>query len=256
MPTLGIGRFDDIRPLEKFASLLYDAPVTLGRFALQLLFTLALVLAGGSALAAPARPSPSATGEACISPPCCARPCARSFGGATAARRPARAVFGREARVPGWHDGDRVATEDEHAAEHGGECPRSSDWGAPLSPPPIVTLDQADPTAGDTGDWVVNGLTDYDAKGEARKVYLAWFWSGAGNAYPLAQPVTTKGQTQRYDAFGRPLEKTHLDGAVTLRTVAGTSRRIAKRRASATEDDEASASPTAPVAFRFVEALR
>src|SRR5438093_1149442 len=40
----------------------------------------------------------------------------------------------------------------------------------------LVTLEQADKTAGDLGDWVAAGLTDYDNKGAVRKVFLKWFW--------------------------------------------------------------------------------
>ncbi|CAN5181222.1 hypothetical protein BH09MYX1_BH09MYX1_43600 [soil metagenome] len=84
---------------------------------------------------------------------------------------------------------------------------------------PIVTLDQADPAAGDLGDFVVNGLTDYDAKGETQRVYLAWFWSGNPQQFPLATAAATKSSRQRYDAFGRVVERYGLDGKVVLRSV-------------------------------------
>ncbi len=83
----------------------------------------------------------------------------------------------------------------------------------------IVTLDQADPTAGDGGDFVANGLTEYDNKGTARRAYRAWFHSGDARAFPLATTPPSKYGRQRYDAFGRALETFNLDGTVSLARV-------------------------------------
>ena len=83
---------------------------------------------------------------------------------------------------------------------------------------PIVTLDEADESAGDGGQWVVNGLTEYDNKGATRRAYLAWFWSGDPMAYTLAMAPTTPYGRQRYDAFGRQVQTFGLDGAVTLQS--------------------------------------
>jgi RHS repeat-associated protein len=83
----------------------------------------------------------------------------------------------------------------------------------------IVTLDQADPTAGDGGDFVVNGLTDYDQRGAVQRAYLAWFYSGSAASFPLNIAPTTKSSRQRYDAFGRVLERYSLDGTLALRNV-------------------------------------
>ncbi len=83
---------------------------------------------------------------------------------------------------------------------------------------PIVSIDQADPTKGDLGAWVVNGLTDYDAKGETQRVYLAWFWDGNPMQFPLATAPATSFSRQRYDAFGRAVERFGLDGQTVLKT--------------------------------------
>ena len=85
----------------------------------------------------------------------------------------------------------------------------------------LVTLDQADPSAlgGDGGQWIVNGLTSYDAKGAAQRAYLAWFWSGAVAQFPLGTTPASLYGRQRYDAFGRQLQTFGLDGSVTLQSV-------------------------------------
>ncbi len=82
----------------------------------------------------------------------------------------------------------------------------------------IVTFDQADPSAGDRGQWIVNGLTEYDNKGAARRAYLAWFWDGDPQHYPIGMQPTTSYGRQRYDAFGRQVQTFGLDGMVTLQT--------------------------------------
>ncbi len=83
----------------------------------------------------------------------------------------------------------------------------------------LVTLDQADPLNGDGGDWVANGLTEYDLKGAVERVYLAWFWSGNPTTFPLSSYAATKSSRQRYDAFGRLIERYNLDGTIALRNV-------------------------------------
>jgi RHS repeat-associated protein len=82
----------------------------------------------------------------------------------------------------------------------------------------IATLSEAD--EGDDGfRWIVEGLTDYDAKGAERRKYLAWSWNGADPAtYPLSAPAESKYGRQRYDAFGRAIQTFGLDGTVTLHT--------------------------------------
>jgi RHS repeat-associated protein len=83
----------------------------------------------------------------------------------------------------------------------------------------IVSLSEADPSAGDGGSWTVDGLTDYDRKGAKSRGYLSYFWSGDGGAFPLASASFTPSTRQRYDAFGRAAESYGLDGSVTLKSV-------------------------------------
>jgi len=74
----------------------------------------------------------------------------------------------------------------------------------------------ADPTAGDLGDFVVNGLTEYDNKSAPRRAYRAWFYSGDPTKFDLKGTPPSKYGRQRYDAFGRQVESYGLDGKVTL----------------------------------------
>jgi RHS repeat-associated protein len=80
----------------------------------------------------------------------------------------------------------------------------------------IATLDEADPDANDPAPWIVNGLTDYDAKGAARRSYLAWFYGGTPETFSLSSVPPTRYGRKRYDAFGRGLQSYGLDGATTL----------------------------------------
>jgi hypothetical protein len=81
----------------------------------------------------------------------------------------------------------------------------------------VATLSEADLTD-DGFSWVVEGLTDYDAKGAARRKYLAWSYEGEPEAYDLSVASPTKYGQQRYDAFGRAIQTQGLDGTVTLLT--------------------------------------
>jgi RHS repeat-associated protein len=82
----------------------------------------------------------------------------------------------------------------------------------------IVTLEEADTSAGDLGSWVAEDFTDYDAKGASSRSYLSFFYSGDPSSFPLAQPVTTASTRQRYDAFGRTVQAFGLDGSMTVQT--------------------------------------
>jgi RHS repeat-associated protein len=81
----------------------------------------------------------------------------------------------------------------------------------------VATLSEADLTD-DGFSWVVEGLTDYDAKGAARRKYLAWSYDGEPEAYDLSVASPSKYGQQRYDAFGRAIQTQGLDGTVTLLT--------------------------------------
>jgi RHS repeat-associated protein len=82
----------------------------------------------------------------------------------------------------------------------------------------LVTISQADPSAGDGGAWIVEGLTAYDAKGAVERKYLASFYSGDPRAFPLSQTPSTPYGRQRYDAFGRQLQTFSLDGTIALQS--------------------------------------
>jgi len=83
----------------------------------------------------------------------------------------------------------------------------------------LVTLAEADPNAGDGGDFVANGFVDYDKKGAARRAFLAFFFTGDPTKFPLGTTPSSPYGSQRYDAFGRQLETFGLDGTLTLRSV-------------------------------------
>ncbi|MBI2389823.1 MAG: hypothetical protein HYV09_09545 [Deltaproteobacteria bacterium] len=82
----------------------------------------------------------------------------------------------------------------------------------------VATLDEADIGAGDEGGWVVNGFTDYDAKGAPRRAFLARFYNGSPESFSLSTPTSTRYGRKRYDAFGRDLQSYGLDGQTTLFT--------------------------------------
>src|SRR5262249_25438754 len=50
---------------------------------------------------------------------------------------------------------------------------------------PLLTLEQADPAAGDGGEWLVAGLPITDGLGSVGVVYEPWFYSGDPAAHPL-----------------------------------------------------------------------
>ena len=76
----------------------------------------------------------------------------------------------------------------------------------------LVRLTQADPSAGDGGEWVVDGLADRSANGTAFRQYDPWFWSGAPLSFPLSTRPTSASTTTTRDAFGRPVSVVGPDG--------------------------------------------
>ncbi len=83
----------------------------------------------------------------------------------------------------------------------------------------LATLVQADRARGDSGDWIVNAVTDLDAKGHVRRKYEPFFWTGSPEGYPIQSRISSVYGSQRYDAFDRPLQTFDLDGTLTLQTV-------------------------------------
>jgi len=80
----------------------------------------------------------------------------------------------------------------------------------------IVGLSEADPSAGDGGQWIASDISEYDNKSAVRRKYLDFYWSGDPKAFPFATAPTSPYGRQRYDAFGRQLQTYDLDGTVTL----------------------------------------
>jgi hypothetical protein len=65
-----------------------------------------------------------------------------------------------------------------------------------------ATLSEADPSAGDQGDWVASGFVDFDAKGALRRKYLEVFHTGTWQSFDLSVAPGAPYGRQRYDAFG------------------------------------------------------
>lgn len=80
----------------------------------------------------------------------------------------------------------------------------------------LITLHQADPAAGDDGEWVATGLTDYNAKGSPWRVFRPWFWSGSPLSFDFATTPSALFATQSFDAFGRPTQSIGPDGKIRL----------------------------------------
>lgn len=78
----------------------------------------------------------------------------------------------------------------------------------------VVTLEQADPTAGDGGSYIATGLTDYDQKGSPRRQFLPWFTNQSASTFSLASPPPTASKATVFDAFGRTIRTVDFDGIV------------------------------------------
>jgi RHS repeat-associated protein len=82
----------------------------------------------------------------------------------------------------------------------------------------LVTLSEADTTAGDLGSWIASGQVRFDGKGSVARKYLESFYSGAPKSFPFSTTPTTPSGTQTYDAFGRTVATTDLDSTPTLQS--------------------------------------
>ncbi|GMV19447.1 MAG: hypothetical protein AMXMBFR56_76710 [Polyangiaceae bacterium] len=84
----------------------------------------------------------------------------------------------------------------------------------------LVTLSEADPAlpaqGGDGAPWVASGQVVFDGKGALQRKYLEAYYVGTAKAFPFAAVPSTPYGTQTYDAFGRQITTTDLDGTVTL----------------------------------------
>lgn len=79
---------------------------------------------------------------------------------------------------------------------------------------PLVTLIQADPAAGDGGDWVVTGVTDVSLNDHLQHAYQPEFYSGDASAYDVNRATGTAHTSLEYDGFGRPYRVLDLDGTL------------------------------------------
>ncbi|WP_394845130.1 hypothetical protein LZC95_49765 [Pendulispora brunnea] len=83
----------------------------------------------------------------------------------------------------------------------------------------MISLAQADPSAGDGGDWIASGFTKYDTKGAVAGLYRPSFWSGVPTSFPVGTVPSTGIARERYDAFGHVVLAYAPDGSPRLRTV-------------------------------------
>jgi RHS repeat-associated protein len=81
----------------------------------------------------------------------------------------------------------------------------------------MLTLDQADPSAGDEGQWVVSGMPRRSG-GLVKAVYEPWFYSGDPASHPLA-PLTSISTQYEHEPFGRVRAVHALDGTLTHQRV-------------------------------------
>ena len=79
---------------------------------------------------------------------------------------------------------------------------------------PLLSLEQADPSAGDGGDWRVQGLARGNAQGLATDVFDPWFYSGDPANHPLAPPTSPMTRVQR-NHFGQVISIRAPNGVVT-----------------------------------------
>ena len=81
----------------------------------------------------------------------------------------------------------------------------------------MLTLDQADPSTGDEGQWVVSGMPRR-LGGLVKAVYEPWFYSGDPASHPLA-PLTSTSTRYEHEPFGRVSAVHALDGTLTHQRV-------------------------------------
>lgn len=81
----------------------------------------------------------------------------------------------------------------------------------------VLTLAEADPSAGDGGQWIVSGLSRRSG-GVVKEVYEPWFYSGDPASHPLTPP-TTSSTRYEHDVFGRVSAVHALDGSLTRQRV-------------------------------------
>jgi RHS repeat-associated protein len=80
----------------------------------------------------------------------------------------------------------------------------------------LVTLTEADPLEGDSGDFVVSGIRSYSAKGSAVRAYQPFFWTGEPLEFPLGLAAPNGFLAGQSDAIGRPTYRYGLDGRIKV----------------------------------------
>ena len=84
----------------------------------------------------------------------------------------------------------------------------------------LITLDQADPSAGDSAGWIASGAVIHDAKGASKFAHLPWFYDGAPDAFaPATTTPPTAYKRSRYDAFGHTVQSFNVDGTIAAQLV-------------------------------------
>jgi RHS repeat-associated protein len=71
---------------------------------------------------------------------------------------------------------------------------------------PLVSVSQADTSAGDGGPWIVSGLDDLNGDGTPKRLYRPRFYSGNPLAVPIVHPSGTAAVEYTRDALGRVLQ--------------------------------------------------
>jgi RHS repeat-associated protein len=82
----------------------------------------------------------------------------------------------------------------------------------------LLTLVQADPSAGDGGAWVASGLPRLSTENLVTGLYSPWFYNGDPTNHPLTAPAGPM-MTLIRDSFGRIVELKHFDGTMANRAL-------------------------------------
>jgi RHS repeat-associated protein len=80
----------------------------------------------------------------------------------------------------------------------------------------VLSLRQADPTAGDAGGWIATGLPQVTTSGLVTGLRAPWFYAGNPAAHPLQAPAGPLSKVV-LDSFGRAKELYRLDGTLAGR---------------------------------------
>ena len=82
----------------------------------------------------------------------------------------------------------------------------------------LARISAADKSKGDGGDWIVEGVADYDSRNRVIRAYTPWFWDGDPSQYTFPKG-TTPFEAREYDPFGRVTGRRATDGALVEHVV-------------------------------------